>query len=148
MSTKKKILLGVAFAATLFVGVGIGASGSAEPVAAPTPAPTRTYKPEVLAPKTVEVPVPGPTVTKTVKAPGTTMLRTPAVCIDALDDAEKVTAISAQAFTITSQILMAASNFDVAGMEAGNAQLDALKPEMDSAVAEYNNSSNSCRKQQ
>ena len=146
MSTKKKVLLGAAFVATLFVGVGIGANGS-EPVAAPTPTPTRTYKPEVLAPKTVEVPVPGPTVTETIKAPTGVIVRAPGVCIDALDDAEKVTAISAQAFNITSQILMAASNFDVAGMEAGNAQLDSLKPQMDAAVSEYNNSSNSCRKQ-
>jgi hypothetical protein len=102
---KRRWVWPVVATVALFAGIAIGGAG--DPPAA---------EPEVRT-ETVEVEVPGPTVTETVEVEVT-----PPVCIEAIDYAY-------EGFTIAADVLTAASQFDIAGMEAGTAQLEALAPD-------------------
>jgi hypothetical protein len=95
-TTKSKVINGVAGAALLFVGVGIGAAGNspAAPAAAepaPTvtktisvPGPTVTEPAEAAGPVTTKtVKVPGPVTTKTIKVPGPVTTKTVTVKVKA-----------------------------------------------------------------
>ena len=69
----------------------------------------------------------------------------PQVCLDALDDADKMAAVTATGIDYMADAFYAAADFDVAGIEAANAKLEALQPEIEATVNEYRASRDDCR---
>lgn len=111
--------LPIAFAATAVVGIALGSAS-----AGGTPEPER-----------VEVKVPVETIVKT----------TPSVCIDALDDAEAVSALTSEALGYSQNATEGAAAMDLGAMRGARADLEALVPKVLDAVDTYNTSSALCR---
>lgn len=112
----------------LLVGFGIGEAGKAAPSQkAPAPAVTVTATPS-----------PAPTVTKTVEV-------TPASCLKALDLSEQGFTYAAEAMGYMSDALTAASEFNVAGLQKANADLDRVSPKMKELTTPMKSASAECR---
>lgn len=114
---------------TLLAGVGIGtsAAGGVPEPRVETKIETREVPVEVEKEVEVEVPV------------------TPDVCLTALDNADDLNAVNADAFSVVADMFDAASSFDVAGINSGSAKLDKLQPEVSAAAAAYREEAAACR---
>lgn len=125
---RRRILaIGIPVAA-LLVGVGIGTS------AADAPEPRVETKIET---REVEVPV---EVEKIVEVEVAS-----AACLTALDNADDLNSVNADAFGVVADMFEAASSFDVAGINSGSAKLDKLQPEVAAAAAAYREEAAACR---
>lgn len=128
---RRRILaIGIPVAA-LLIGVGIGNSAAGGVPEARVETKIETREVEVPVEKIVEKKVDVPV--------------TPAACIAALDEAEALNQINIEAFGVVADMFDAASSFDVSGMNAGSAELDALQPKVASKVADYNEEATACR---
>lgn len=110
-------------AIALICGVGIGTGSQPEPV-------------EVVK----EVPGPERVVTKTVEKP----VASPA-CIEYINLSEQAFTLSAEAMGYMSDGMMAASEFDVAGIEGAGANLKRVNPEMTALTNPMNIAKSECR---
>lgn len=115
--------------ATLLAGVGIGtsATGGVPEPRVETKIETREVEVPVEVEKIVEVEV------------------APTACLTALDNADDLNAVNADAFAVVADMFDAASSFDVAGINAGSAKLDKLQPEVAAAAAAYREEADACR---
>lgn len=120
---RRRVALPIAFAATAALGIALGSAA-----AGGTPEPET-----VTVEKRVEVPVEKIVTT------------TPAVCLEALDDAEAVVKLGAEALGYSGAAIEAAGSFDLAGLESANADLGTVAPRMTDAVDTYNVSATVCR---
>lgn len=128
----RRIVTGVGLALAFGVGAAAG-SGSADD-GAPATAPP----PEEIV-KEVEVPV------EVVKTETVEVEVVPQSCLDALDDADDVMLLAADGFDASSRGFYAASEFDVASLEAAAADLNGLAPQMSQSVDAYLVTANQCR---
>lgn len=128
---KKKNRAGGVLAAMLIPIAFIGgcAAGSSGSDAAPAPDPvvvTETPEPVVK------------TETKTIE-------KVPDVCITALNDADRVNELAGDGFTIAGEVMGAAGQFDVEGMNASVEKLDKVQPKYQDAMTEYYLAAELCR---
>ena len=120
---RRRVALPLAFAGTMVLGIALGSAA-----AGGTPEPET-----VTVEKRVEVPV------------ETIVATTPAVCLEALDDAEAVVKLGAEALGYSGEAIKAAASFNLAGLESANADLETVAPRMTDAVESYNVSATVCR---
>lgn len=126
---RRRILaIGIPVAA-LLVGVGIGnsAAGGVPEARVETKIETREVEVPVEVEKIVEVEV------------------APAACLTALDNADDLNSVNADAFGVVADMFDAASSFDVAGINSGSAKLDKLQPQVSAAAAAYRDEAAACR---
>ena len=71
--------------------------------------------------------------------------KAPTACTQALDSAESVMDLSAQAMYAMSEGIDAGSRFDAAGIWAANVKLQALTPKISDARQAYNSAAGQCR---
>jgi hypothetical protein len=129
-ATMKTTATILATAALLAVAVGCGPNSPAAPAAAPAPVTTTVTAP----PKTVTAPP------KTV-----TVTEVPQACLDALDKADAALGSAGDGFDILSDVLTAASQFDLEGMDAGSKKLEALTPRLGTQIDGYVSARNACK---
>jgi len=126
---RRRILaIGIPIAA-LLVGVGLGSSaaGGVPEARVETKIETREVEVPVEVEKIVEVEIAS------------------AACLTALDNADELNAVNADAFGVVADMFDAASSFDVAGINSGSAKLDKLQPEVSAAAAAYREEAAACR---
>jgi hypothetical protein len=71
--------------------------------------------------------------------------RTPAVCLTALDDAERVVALAHDAMGVEADAMGAAGRLDADGIDEQTAKLAAMTPQVQDAVNAYNTAAAACR---
>ncbi len=84
----------------------------------------------------------------TVTAPAVTVTApavVPAVCLAALDKADKVMGTAGEAFNMTAEIMAAVVDLDASAIEAVNAKLDPLATRMSTEVDAYKTAREACR---
>jgi hypothetical protein len=134
---KKKIALYTVGGLVVFgLGAASGGSKSAEPVAAPEPAPTVTA--------TVQA-SPSPAVTVTAEPVVETKEVTPAVCIEALDLAGTAIGTLSELPGIAQKAIQAAYLQDAAGLEAQTSQTKALNERITDQTPELTAAVQACR---
>lgn len=115
--------------AGLIVGIFLGGaalSGSPNAADVPTPTPSAQPAPEVVY----------ETVTETV---------TPQACFTALQDAELIMGLAREGLGLSADSFNAVGDLDPDRIDANNAKMDELTPQLSAAVDAYNASSNECR---
>lgn len=125
-SILRKAAWPLATVAAFTVGAALAGSAQPEPEHIEVAVPAVAPEPEKVEVE-VEVPV------------------TPTACLEALDAAEDSFKISEEAWGITADMFAAAGNFDVSGMKAGSASLDALQPDLGAAVDRFGVEAVACR---
>lgn len=126
---RRLLAIGVPVAA-LLVGIGLGSAAAGD-------GPGRVETREVV--KEVEVPV-EKIVEKKVE-----VKQTPKSCRSALDYAEKAQEVSASGFQVSAEMMDAVSRYDVADLEARTAELNTLRPDLESALTSYRQEAADCR---
>lgn len=138
-----KLRNGLAISGSLLLAVLTGAGIGSAAAGGPPQTVTKTVTKTVTVPgpvKTVTVPgpvqtVPGPTVTKDV---------TPQSCLQALNAADKVQALSSQGFLIASEEMNAVIHGDATGLNTLITQMDDLTVQVKAAVADYRSLETQC----